>query len=96
MFSKWSGKIIIDSGARDALQKGKTLLPSGIIGIEGKFSANNIVRIVYERKDIGRGVSEYSSEELQKIKGARTDAIEKILDYKSYDSVIRRENMIIN
>jgi len=95
MFSKCNGKVIIDSGARDALSRGKTLLPSGIVRIEGKFSASDLIRIVHDGMEIGRGVVEYSSGELRKIKGMHTDLIEKTLGYKNHDSVIRKENMML-
>jgi len=45
--------------------------------------------------EIGRGVVEYSSGELRKIKGMHTDLIEKTLGYKNHDSVIRKENMML-
>ena len=49
--------------------------------------------MTHRNRDIGKGVVEYSSEELAKIKGKHTDEIEAILGYKNYDNVIRRENV---
>ncbi len=92
-FSKSQGTIKIDEGARDALLRGANLLPSGILNVEGKFSAGDVVSIVYGTQEIAKGIADYSSEELDKIKGRQTVEIEKILGYKNYDNVFRRENM---
>ncbi|MEM2106746.1 MAG: PUA domain-containing protein, partial [Candidatus Bathyarchaeia archaeon] len=70
------------------------LLPSGIIGLDGEFDSNEVVSIVHRNKEIAKGIVDYSSEELKKIKGRHTDEIEKILGYKNYDNVVRRENMV--
>ena len=88
-----SGKIAVDQGARNALMKGNSLLPSGIVQVEGEFETGSIVSIIYREREIAKGVVDYSSEELQKIKGKHTDNIERILGYKNYDNVIRRENL---
>ncbi|MEM2840786.1 MAG: glutamate 5-kinase [Candidatus Bathyarchaeia archaeon] len=93
-YSKSHGVIMIDDGAREALLKGGSLLPSGIIGLDGEFDSNEVVSIVHRNKEIAKGIVDYSSEELKKIKGRHTDEIEKILGYKNYDNVVRRENMV--
>jgi len=93
-FSKSHGTIIIDQGAKYALQKGGSLLPSGITQLEGKFSPGDIVLLIHEEQEIAKGIVDYSSEELERIKGKSSDQIEKILGYKNYDNVIRRENMV--
>jgi len=92
-FSKSHGSIKIDGGARNALLRGANLLPSGILKVEGKFSAGDVVSIIHDSQEIAKGIVDYSSEELNKIKGKQTDEIEKILGYKNYDNVFRRENM---
>lgn len=95
-FSKSHGRIIIDNGARDALQKGGSLLPSGITKLEGKFNSGDIVSLIHEEQEIAKGIVDYSAEELEKIKGTSSDQIEKILGYKNYNNVIRRENMVLS
>jgi glutamate 5-kinase len=95
-FSKSHGTIIIDKGAKYALQKGGSLLPSGITQLEGKFSPGDIVLLIHEEQEIAKGIVDYSSEELERIKGKSSDQIEKILGYKNYDNVIRRENMVLS
>jgi glutamate 5-kinase len=90
------GKIIIDDGARRAIQeRGKSLLPSGVIGIEGKFDKGDMVEVAdQEGKEIARGLVSYSSSDLAKIKGMKTSEIAKILGQKLYDEVIHRDYLV--
>lgn len=92
-----SGRLILDDGARDALlQKGRSLLPSGIAGIEGEFEAGDAVTCEDTTgKVFGKGLSNYSSGEIVKIKGKKTGEIISILGYKDYDEVIHRDNLVI-
>ncbi len=92
------GKIYIDDGALGALQKnGKSLLPSGMVKIDGDFVKGDVVSIlsVKKHKEIARGFINYSSEEVQKIKGLRTSLIKKTLGSKPYDEVVHRDNMVL-
>jgi len=94
-----NGKIYIDEGAFEALKKrGKSLLPSGILGAIGNFVKGDIVSIIMDingEKEIARGLINYSTEEVLKIKGLRTSLIKKVLGIKSYDEVIHRDNMFL-
>ncbi|MDP8298948.1 MAG: glutamate 5-kinase [Candidatus Tantalella remota] len=93
---KPKGKITVDEGAARALVRNKkSLLPGGVTGISGKFSEGAVVDIVLGRKTIARGLSNYSSEEVTKIKGNRTSQIEIILGYKDYDEIVHRDNLVI-
>ena len=94
-YSLSSGKITIDQGARKALLKGGNLLPAGILRVEGNFETGNVVSLVHNGLEIAKGAVDYSSEELKKIKGKHTSSIEKILGYKNYDNVVRRENLAL-
>ncbi len=91
------GKIIVDDGAKQALQdKGKSLLAIGITAVEGIFSFGDLVIISdIHHNEIARGLVNYSSEEVDKIKQTKTDDIEKILGCKSYDEVVHRDNLVI-
>ena len=91
------GKVIIDQGAVAALlKKGKSLLPSGIAGIEGYFEAGNVISVVdASRQEIARGISNYPSNALQLIKGHNSREIKKILGYHDYDEVVHRDNLTI-
>ncbi|KPK40289.1 MAG: gamma-glutamyl kinase [Omnitrophica WOR_2 bacterium SM23_29] len=91
------GSVVVDTGAKQALtEKEKSLLSSGIIGVEGKFEASDIISIKDERgREFARGLVNYSSEEVKKIEGANSKEIEKILGYKYYDEVVHRDNLVI-
>lgn len=89
------GKLIVDEGAKKALLNKRSLLPSGVLDAKGKFKIGDIVSIVCKGKEFAKGIVDYNSEELRKIKGKKTDDIEKILGYKNYDNVVRRENLAL-
>jgi len=91
------GTIRVDSGASIALiEHGKSLLSSGITDVSGNFEFGDIVRCVDpEGKEFARGLVNYSSEEVNKIKGKKTDQMESILGYIYYDEVIHRDNLVI-
>lgn len=94
---KPKGKIIVDEGAKEAiLMKGKSLLPSGIVGVTGSFKIGDVVEISdLNKKIIARGLVNYNLIEIDKIKGRKTTDIENILGYKYGDEVIHRNNMVI-
>lgn len=92
------GKIIVDDGAARALAKlGKSLLPSGVTGVEGSFEIGNTVSIVSrDGREIGRGVTNYTSDEIDRIKGAQTRDISRLLGHKDYDEVVHRNNLVLD
>jgi len=92
-----TGRIFVDDGAKDAiLKKGKSLLPSGITKIDGIFETGEVVHCVDQHgKEFARGAANYSSTEIEKIKGVKTTEIEKILGYKYYDEVVHRDNLVV-
>jgi glutamate 5-kinase len=91
------GTLVVDEGAKRALQQGgKSLLPSGIRSIEGRFQPGDPIEIkTAEGKIFARGLTSYSSQELEKIKGQKTNEIEKILGYKYFDEVIHRDDLVL-
>ncbi|GAB4264943.1 glutamate 5-kinase [Thermincola ferriacetica] len=91
------GKIVIDEGACKALiDEGKSLLPSGIVDVQGDFLAGDTVSLARTTgEEIARGVVNYDHNHLMQIKGAKTKDIENILGYKDYDEVIHRDNLVI-
>ncbi len=94
---KPSGEIRIDDGAKRAISSsGKSLLPAGIKDVNGEFEVGELVRCVDEGgKEVARGLSSYSSDEIRKIAGAKTSEIEKILGYKYSDEVIHRNDLVV-
>lgn len=91
------GILTIDEGAKRAvLTKGKSLLSTGITAIEGRFGVGDTVSCQDEYgKKLAKGIVNYSSEDLNKIKGIKSSEIEKTLGYKYDDEVIHRDNMVI-
>jgi len=93
-----SGKLYLDSGAANAIVNNrKSLLPSGILKIEGSFEKGQQVVCLSSEDDspIARGLISYSSDEISLIKGKKSSEIEKILGYKYSDEVINRDNMVL-
>lgn len=92
-----AGDIVVDDGARQVLRyQGKSLLPAGVIEVNGRFSAGAAVRLMDTAGEvIGIGLSNYSSNDLACIKGLKTCNIQKSLGYKGYDEVVHRDNMVI-
>jgi glutamate 5-kinase len=89
------GKILIDAGASTALLKrGKSLLPSGVIGLEGEFERGAVVAVLdNEQQEIARGITNYGSADISKIKGKKSSQIQDILGEKDYDEIIHRNNL---
>lgn len=91
------GMIYLDEGAVKALTvHGKSLLPSGITKVEGAFNVGDAVTCLTEDgKKIAKGLTNYSSQELMRIKGEKTSEIEGLLGYKYSDEVIHRDNLVL-
>jgi len=94
---KTRGHIQIDDGAvRAILNKGKSLLAIGVIGIQGKFAIGDAVAIETQSgQEIGIGLTNYNSEDIQLIMRKKSHEIKDILGEKLYDEVIHRDNMVI-
>ncbi len=90
------GEIVIDPGAVEALViHKKSLLPSGVIAVQGRFEPGDLVRIVdKENREVARGLSNFSADEIRKIMGGKTRTIAQILGYKTYDEVVHRNNLV--
>lgn len=88
-------RIILDRGAVEALEKKKkSLLPVGVVEVRGAFKAGDIVEICTRRgRVIARGLSNYSSDDLEKLMGRKSSEIESILGRRDYDEIVHRDNM---
>ncbi|MCE5194406.1 MAG: glutamate 5-kinase [Nitrospiraceae bacterium] len=95
--SRAKGSINLDAGAVKALVLNcKSLLPSGILSVTGKFEIGDAVYCIDENeKRIAKGIANYSSSEIKKIKGKKTSDIEIILGYRYSDEVIHRDNLVL-
>lgn len=94
---KSSGTLTIDAGARKALmEKGKSLLPAGLVKVKGSFEFGNALTLIDgEGKEIGRGLVNYNSRDLEKIKGMKTSAVRSLMGESYYEEVIHRDDLII-
>jgi len=91
-----AGRIFVDDGAKKAiLQKGKSLLPSGVVGTEGKFSLGDPVILAdIHGQEFARGLTNYGSAEINKIKGLKTNEVQGKLGYKNSDEIIHRDDLV--
>jgi len=93
------GRLLVDAGARQALiERGKSLLPSGVVDIEGDFDAGEVVALCAadgDGKEFARGLVNFDAQELRMIRRAKTTEIESLLGYKSFDEVVHRDNLVV-
>nr|WP_199295404.1 glutamate 5-kinase [Trichocoleus sp. FACHB-6] len=93
-----SGKLMLDEGAIAAIsQAGKSLLAAGITAVEGDFQASDAVKLCDQQgREIARGLVNYSSDELQMVRGHRSEEIPTILGYTGAETVVHRDNLVIS
>ncbi len=91
------GRLVIDDGARKALTKqGKSLLPAGIVEVQGEFDVGAAVLVSDTAgQHLARGLVSYSSRDIGRIRGRKSSEIEGILGHKDFDEVIHRDNLVL-
>jgi glutamate 5-kinase len=94
------GRVLVDEGAAKALlADGKSLLPVGVVAIEGDFEAGAMVSVLVadgdERREIARGLTNYGSADLRRIQGCKSKEIEKLLGHRDFDEAIHRDNLVV-
>ena len=92
------GAIRIDAGAAAALsRKGASLLPGGVVSVEGDFNRDAMVDVLPAKghRRLARGLVQYQSTDLQRIAGRHSSEIEGVLGFRNSESVIRREDMVL-
>lgn len=91
------GTLTVDDGAARALEDhGKSLLPAGIVKVDGEFELGDTVSVVTASGvELARGLVAYPSDELRKISGLQSSGIEARLGYKSIDEAIHRDDLVI-
>lgn len=92
-----AGKIFIDNGAENALiLQNKSLLPAGIIQIEGQFARGEVVKVCNQSgKTLALGIIRYGNEALSRIQGKKSSEIEHILGYEFGSVALHRDEMVI-
>ena len=91
------GKLAVDDGARQAVEsKGRSLLAIGVVGVTGEFHKGDIVALCDAAgHEFARGLCNYSSADVAKIKGLKSEAIASALGHSTYQEVIHRDNMAV-
>ena len=91
------GKVVVDYGAKVALERqNRSLLPAGVIEVEREFERGEVVAIYDpEGEELGRGIVNYSSRDLGKIKGHHSDEIPALLGESFGEEVIHRDNLVL-
>lgn len=91
-----AGNIVIDDGAVKALKAGKSLLPAGVVKVEGEFDRGDAVQVRDARGvTLAKGIIAYDSEDARQIMGKQSADIESILGYKRRDVLIHRDDMVL-
>ena len=95
--TKVSGSLCIDDGAaRAIIDQHRSLLAVGITQVRGEFGAGDVVALVDSNgQTIARGLSNYPSDEIQRIAGQRNEAFGEILGHRTHESIVHRDNMAI-
>jgi glutamate 5-kinase len=90
-------RILLDRGAVEAIEKKKrSLLPVGVVGVEGAFKPGDVVEICTRRgRVIARGLSNYSSDDVLKLMGRKSSEIEAVLGRRDYDEIVHRNNLAL-
>ncbi len=89
------GEIIIDQGAEEAIKNGKSLLPAGVKKISGSFEKGDHILIKnLNNMECARGLTSFSSTEIDKIKGSHSSKIKNILGYSSREEVIHKDDLV--
>ncbi len=93
---KSRGRLVIDAGAVKALANGSSLLPVGVVAVEGDFERGDAITIVdVDGREIARGLAAYSGNDAQKISGRRSAEIEQLLGYAGRDEIVHRDDLAL-
>ena len=95
--SRIAGDVQVDSGCAKAIAKtGTSLLAAGIVKVQGEFEQGKTIRILDPNgRELARGLSNYSSSEIERIRGKHTDEISSVLGYKTTDEVVHRDHLVL-
>ena len=95
--ARTAGTIVVDEGAAAALaQKNRSLLPAGIVRVEGSFARGDVVAIVTSSGQVvARGLTNYAVADLEQIRGKKTADVRAMLKERAYDEVVHRDNLVL-
>jgi glutamate 5-kinase len=93
---KPKGWVRVDAGAERALAAGRSLLPAGVVEVDGAFERGDAVSVLApDGSEIGRGIVGYSADESRAIAGRRSNDIAEILGYRGRDEMIHRDDLVL-
>jgi glutamate 5-kinase len=89
------GRLVVDAGAASVLrERGSSLLPVGILAVDGEFAAGDAVEVAVDGTVVGKGISDYSSRELSRVLGMKSEAVRDLLPHAA-DEVIHRDRFVL-
>jgi glutamate 5-kinase len=94
---KMAGTLVVDAGAQRAVtEANRSLLPAGIVAVQGTFRAGDAVSIVgQDGREIARGLTRYDARDVQKLLGARSEQIEQRLGFYSGAEIVHRDDLVV-
>jgi glutamate 5-kinase len=95
--AKPRGRLLLDAGAvRAVRERGRSLLPAGIVTVEGRFGIGDAVACADDRGvEFARGLAAYAAEDVRRIQGLPTSQIGRVLGYSNGDEVIHRDDLVL-
>ena len=93
-----AGSIVVDDGCATALRKNKSLLPAGVVRVEGTFDPGDVVAVTSatDGQTIARGLTNYTATDIEKIRGKKSTEVRALLAEGAYDEVIHRDNLVLS
>jgi glutamate 5-kinase len=91
------GRLVVDAGARQAVQnQGRSLLPIGVVQVGGTFAKGDVVTLLdVSGVEFARGLSNYSSGDVERIRGLRSEQVREVLGATAYEEVVHRDNLVV-
>jgi glutamate 5-kinase len=91
------GRLVVDAGARHAVQnQGRSLLPIGVVEVGGSFGKGDVVTLSdVDGVEFARGLSNYSSSDIERIRGLRSEQVREAIGASAYDEVVHRDNLVV-
>ncbi len=89
------GTLVVDDGAAAALKRGKSLLPAGIVAVDGTFERGDAVIIRTRSGEIARGLVAYGSDEARRIAGHKSGEIAVLLGYRGREEMVHRDDLVV-
>ncbi|WP_432432042.1 glutamate 5-kinase [Aestuariivirga litoralis] len=89
------GRLVVDEGAKGALDKGKSLLPAGVKDVTGNFERGDTVSIVTGGEEFARGLVAYDAEDARKIVGLKSSEVEKLLGAEATHEIVHRDDLVM-